>query len=170
MPNQFSNIPLEEYIANTKKRLLSTCEINENSCWNWKGYLCAPKKIYGLTSSTLDGKKKKILAHRLAFRLWKGDIPQGMFILHSCDNPLCLNPDHLHIGTPKKNMDEMKERGREKKALGEKNGYAKLTNKKVLEIRESFKKGLGVREISRKYKITSSSASYITRNITWKHI
>jgi hypothetical protein len=165
--NSLSN---QKYIELTKKRMLATCEILENECWIWTGYLCEPKKQYGLTSSCLDGTKKKILAHRLSFRLWKGNIPEKLFVLHSCDNPLCINPDHLHIGTPQKNMDEMRERGREKKALGEKNRHAKLTNEIVLQIRKEFKQGLTVRGISRKYKISSSSASYITRNITWKHI
>jgi hypothetical protein len=108
-----------EYIDVTKKRLKDTSYTNENGCWVWTGYKCEPKKLYGLTSSALDGKKKKILAHRLSYRLWKGEIPESYF---------------------------------------------------VLQIREEFKCGMSTMDISRKYKISSSSSSYITRKITWKHI
>lgn len=166
----FNKFTLCEYLLFSKERIKNTCNEIENGCWIWLGYKCEPKKIYGLTSLVINGKKKKILAHRAAYFLWKGEIPLGLFVLHSCDTPLCCNPEHLHLGNAQKNMDEMKERGRKKPAKGEKNRHAKLTNEIVLNIRKDFDTGLSVRGIERKYKIASSTASYITRKITWKHI
>ncbi len=65
--NQWNILTSEEYVELTKQRLLNTVDKSENGCWIWKGYLCSPKMQYGLTSSLIDGKKKKILAHRLKF-------------------------------------------------------------------------------------------------------
>lgn len=80
--NQWNILTPVEYIEITKQRIFDTIELKTNGCWLWKGYLCAPKRQYGLSSSLLDGKKKKILAHRLSYRLFNGDIPKGQCVLH----------------------------------------------------------------------------------------
>jgi hypothetical protein len=75
-------------------------------CWAWQG-----NKIpgdYGVLK--IDG--KRILAHRLSWQLQNGLIPPGMFVCHKCDNPSCINPDHLFIGTQKDNMEDCKSKGR----------------------------------------------------------
>lgn len=168
MPNQYTD--KSNFKEITKKRLQNTIELNENGCWIWKGYKCEPKKLYGLTSVAIDGKKRKILAHRLSYLLWNGNIPKGLFVLHSCDTPLCINPEHLHLGTAKKNSDEMKERGREKKATGRSNSSTKLCENIVCEIRSLYKKGMTQRQISEKYKICSSNVNSIIHYRTWKYV
>lgn len=160
----------QEYIDHTKQRMLSTCKVNENGCWIWKGYLCEPKKLYGLTSIALEGPRKKILAHRAAHILWKGDIPEGLQVLHNCDVPLCCNPEHLHLGTSQDNMDEMQQRGRKRPAKGEKNRHAKLTNETVLEIRRLCNKGISQSIVRRWFGLARSSISMIITRKTWKHI
>lgn len=161
---------VNENIKILKQRILNSIKKNEDNCWLWQGYLCEPKKLYGLTSSNLDGKKKKILSHRLSYRLFKGEIPNGMYVLHSCDVPLCCNPEHLHLGTAQDNINEMKERGRERKALGEKNRHAKLNDNIVLEIRKLYRNGLTQAQIMEKFNLPSSTTSYIVNNKTWRHI
>lgn len=160
----------QEYIDYTKQRILNTCKTNENGCWIWKGYLCEPKKIYGLTSLALNFPKKKVLAHRASYILWKGPIPDGMQVLHNCDVPLCCNPEHLHLGTPQDNMNEMKERGRKRPAKGEKNRHARLNDKIVLEIRRLYENGIPQKVLRKWFGIASSTISYIITKTTWRHI
>lgn len=160
----------DQYIHKTKERMLETCCEQKNGCWLWTGYRCEPKKIYGLTSCNLDGKKKKILAHRLSYRLWKGEIPEGLFVLHSCDTPLCINPGHLHLGTSLDNMNEMKQRGRGRKVMGEKNHKSKLKEHEVLEIRKLYSVGLTQRNLAKKYGVAWSTIHYILIRKTWKDI
>lgn len=158
----------EDYIEYSKERIKKTTEENSKGCWIWNGYKCEPKKMYGLTSLVLHGTKKKILAHRAAYTLWKGDIPQGLFVLHSCDTPLCVNPDHLHIGTAQKNIDEMKERGRERKASGVKNHKSKINMDIARNIRKMHQEGKTHRQIAELVGIKYNTIHYITSGKTWK--
>jgi len=165
-----NTMSFHQYLDYTKNRMLNTVKKDEKGCWIWQGYKCEPKKMYGLTSSKLDGKKRKILAHRLSYRLWKGEIHNNLQVLHYCDVPLCVNPDHLHLGTAQDNINEMRERKREKKGLGEKNRHAKLKNEDVLKIRELSSNGKSNSELCKIFGLRSSTMSYIVRKITWKHI
>lgn len=159
-----------EYIEKTKDRIIKTCEVNENGCWIWKGYKCEPRKQYGLTTLSLDGNKKKFLAHRASYTLWKGKIPDGLQVLHHCDVPLCCNPEHLHLGTAQDNMNEMQLRGRKKPAKGEKNRHARLNDKIVLEIRRLCSKGISQVLVRKWLGIASSSISMIVNRKIWRHI
>lgn len=76
------------------------------SCWLWTG---AVRNGYGIIN---DGKKIPVYAHRLSYRIANGEIPSGMVVRHRCDNPKCVNPDHLQTGTKKQNTKDMVERGR----------------------------------------------------------
>ena len=78
-----------------------------DTCWLWTGALNS--KGYG--SLRVNG--KSVSAHRLSFLWFKGDIPDGMLICHTCDTPSCVNPDHLWLGTPKDNHKDMWDKGRE---------------------------------------------------------
>lgn len=167
MPNQYTNLSFEER-NEIKKEFLKSRMIINNSCWEWQGPLI--KNRYGYTTHNFDGTKRKITCHRLAYRLWKGDISENLCVLHSCDNPKCFNPEHLHLGTNMENQMEMKERGRERKASGEKCAKSKLTENHVIEIRNLRKNGLKHREISDIFKIGLSTVHYITTYKSWKHI
>lgn len=81
-------------------------EQQPNGCWRWIGG--TTNQLYG---RFWDG-RRKVLAHRYAFETLVGDIPDGMLICHKCDNPNCVNPDHMFIGTMQDNMDDAKQKGR----------------------------------------------------------
>lgn len=107
-----------------------------NSCWVWTAGTRPNSKgaLYG-RHWTDDG--KSIGAHRFSYLIHYGD-PGEMFVCHSCDNPLCVNPDHLFLGSHKDNMRDMVNKGRSFTGSGEsKKGRAKLTNKQAINIRNS---------------------------------
>jgi hypothetical protein len=159
-----------EYIEFTKNRILNTCEIDKNGCWIWKGYLLGPKKIYGLTTLAIDGPRKKFLSHRASYIIWNGKIPKNLQVLHCCDVPLCCNPEHLHLGTAQNNMDEMKERGRERKVFGVKNHKSKLNEDEVKEIRILYDQGKTLRQLQEIFGVKYNTIHYVTSRKTWKHI
>lgn len=81
-----------------------------DGCWLWTGY--KGKKGYGYTSGSIDGKQKRIQVHRLSYEIHFGAIPQGLQVLHKCDVPLCVRPDHLFIGDDQANRSDMASKGR----------------------------------------------------------
>lgn len=98
-----------------------------------------------------------------------GDIPDGLLVCHSCDNPSCVNPKHLFLGTQKKNMQDCKEKGRIRYIAhsGESNGRAKLTQTQVLEIRGSNQSR---KELMSRFGISYSMVGRIKQGKSWKGI
>lgn len=107
----------------------------------------------------LEFRGSRVRAHRLVYQECFGEIPEGLMIRHKCDNPTCINPEHLETGTNQDNMNDMKERGRT---------ASRLTEEQVLDIRFNLK--LSVQELSNKYGITVSSVRKIIFGETWKHV
>lgn len=95
-----------------------------DDCWVWQAATFGPGSSgrclpYGAFNAPKeDGSKKLWLAHRFSYSIHKGDIPEGKIVMHSCDNPRCVNPDHLSAGTMKENMDDCIKKGR--RASGDK--------------------------------------------------
>jgi hypothetical protein len=89
----------------------------EDECWNWKA-----GKRHGYGAYRLGN--KQVSAYRYSYEISIGNIKQGMFVLHRCDNPSCVNPKHLFLGTQKDNMEDMTLKGR--RARGEKSNFVKL--------------------------------------------
>lgn len=114
-----------------KKRLLSKYRVNEaTGCWEWTGQRKKDRFDYGLLWIGQGVKR----AHRVSYEVHKGPIPEGLDILHSCDNPPCINPDHLSVGTRGENCTDAASRDRF--PLNEKHHNTKLTVEQVKEIRE----------------------------------
>ena len=105
--------------------------------------------------------------HRLALHLEGIDV-RGHYVLHSCDNPLCCNPDHLRLGTQQENMRDMTSRNRQAKQQGNHNGMAKLTEQDVLDIRDI--NGMSQRAIADQYGVTPMAINLIMNRKTWTHI
>lgn len=134
-----------------------------NGCWEWQG----PKsRGYGVMS--VGGKNTK--AHRYSYEVHNGPIPDGLMVLHACDNPGCVNPRHLRVGTARDNARDAVSRGRTRVPLlrGERCGKSKLTAQQVDEIRELRRQGLTLKKIGARYNTHFSNVSVIARGKTWK--
>jgi hypothetical protein len=115
---------------------------------------------------------RKVRAHRLAYELAHGPIPDGLHVLHKCDRPSCTNPAHLRLGTHSENMDDMKAKGRANNGglVGEQKGSAKLTADKVREMRAAFAAGSSMSGLARRFGIGVPNAHSILREKTWRHL
>ena len=94
-------------------------------CWEWT----AGKEPKGYGTFYLEGKTRRV--HRLSYRIFKGDTPEGMCVCHRCDNPGCVNPDHLFLGTNQDNVADRDAKGRQARLRGDCNGMSKLTQRDV---------------------------------------
>lgn len=147
-------------------------EVSEDGCWLWKAGRNARGR-YGCLK--IDG--VSVSAHRHSFELYKGEIPAGLFVCHRCDVTLCVNPEHLFLGTAKQNFDDMigKKRGSPefliKAEQGESNCNAKLTDQQVIEIRRLRHGGATYRTIKARFGIKSNGhvRNIITGKL-WGHI
>lgn len=139
----------------------------ENGCIPWLG--CKAKSGHGRIS--IDNKPYP--AHRLSYILYKDNIPDGLHVLHGCDNGWCVNPQHLHLGTQTDNMREMIERGRNKNPpvkKGENHGCAKLTQQQVDEIKKrlpTMKPYGRLIKLAKEYNVSSSTIHLISKNKIW---
>lgn len=132
-----------------------------NDCWVWTGR--KTNHGYGTFS-----RHPTILAHRYSWSYYNGEIPKGLCVLHKCDNPPCVNPDHLSIGTQSDNQADKMSKQRQSK--GEVNGSAKLTGEQVLEIRRLYELGYKQVELANKYGVQYTTIKAIAVRRTWKHI
>lgn len=136
-----------------------------NEYWEWMRYKLHSGNSYGVM--VIEGKNE--MAHRMAQELTNGKILKGLFVLHHCDNPPCVNPDHLYIGTRQDNADDMCRRGRSAKGMD--NGRSKLSDNNVLEIRKVYQLNrYTYKEIGAMYGVSYHVIFCIIKNKTWKHL
>jgi HNH endonuclease len=135
------------------------------TCWLWTA--SPTKDGYGKVSFTEGENKYTYRAHRFAYLITRGD-PENNLVCHSCDTPLCVNPDHLFLGDNTANQQDMIQKRRDNRAKGE--TLSNLTSKKVLEIRMRVANGEIQRKICKEYGLTIGGISHIVRRNTWKHI
>ena len=148
------------------KRLWSQTKVmGEDECWEW----------FGNRNSDGYGRiwvyERLESAHRMSWRFLKGNIPANACVLHSCDNPPCVNPAHLFLGTQQDNANDRETKGRGNQSIGEKNGNSKLISKDVLKIRAIYSDGLtSQRKLAKMFKISKSTVGYMLSRSNWKHI
>jgi hypothetical protein len=154
---------MHKRIASLIRRFKTKFIIDDpTGCWLWTGTKAS--NGYGLMS---DDRLLTASAHRISWRIHRGEIPYGMCVLHRCDVKRCVNPAHLFIGTLGENNSDRARKGRNSDRRGEKHHHAKLSDKQVLEIRTS-KDSQNV--VSEKYGISQSQVSDIRNMRAWKHI
>ena len=141
----------------------STMFYNGTRCWEWAAHVS--KNGYGVFRLGF----RLVLAHRFAWGIANREIPDGLFILHHCDNRASVRKDHLFLGTKKDNSDDMVKKGRRANFSGESNGRSKLTVTQVNEIRQRYESG-GVTQTSlaREFDVHHTQIGCIVNFKHWK--
>lgn len=149
--------------------MLSRYAVSATGCWEWLG----ERTRFGYGSITLGqrrlGNRIRVGAHRYFYEHLVGAIPSGKRVCHSCDNPGCVNPEHLWLGTDADNMADMRQKGRagRKGPDGSRNAASKLTEAQVIEIRSS---NLPPKRLAERFNVSELTVRYALRRVTWKHI
>lgn len=133
------------------------------NCWEWQGATNA--RGYGI----LTWERKPSLAHRVAWHLTFGEWPE-LCCLHRCDNPACVNPSHIFLGTTQENTRDMIAKGRGRYSRGEALTQSKLNEETVREIRLARARGLSWSSIAKQFGTSSSNARDIFYRKTWRHV
>lgn len=133
--------------------------VTESGCLLWE------RKLNSAGYGVVCHQGKWLLAHRVSWEIANGPIPEGLYVLHKCDTPACLRPEHLYIGSQKENIADCINRGRF--ARGEDNSKAGLTNRDVLDIRESED---CIKDIADKYGLHKRTVYAIRSKESWRHI
>ena len=134
-------------------------------CWEWLGY--RNKQGYGCISARRIGLNTR-RAHRLSFFLKYRYLPE--MVMHTCDNPPCVNPAHLRGGTALDNIRDMWTKGRQNQLCGESHGNATLTEAKVKEARERRDDGEKIKDIARSMNVGYDAISFAVRRLSWRHV
>lgn len=139
-----------------------------NECWEFMG--ARDGSGYG---SIGDGRGGVIGTHRLSYETYRGPIPSGKLIMHTCDNPPCVNPSHLEIGTFRENAIDCASKNRFGPRFGTNNARAILSEKDIHFIRNKFKKRhkeFGARALARKFGTSPSAIHDVLKGRSWTHI
>lgn len=148
-----------------------------NDCWVWTGRRGASG--YGVVSVGSHPRR----AHRVSYEIAYGPIPDGLYVCHACDNPPCVNPTHLWLGSARDNSHDARDKGRspfgdrsgahthpESRPRGEAHYAARVTEADVVAIRAAFAAGEGRAALSRRYGVTYEAISAIVRRLSWRHV
>lgn len=148
-------------------RLLAKVRTSESGCWEFTGGRAA--KGYGVIYS--HDHRRNIPAHRASWYVHRGDIPSGMFVCHKCDNPPCVNPDHLFVGTPADNVRDMVRKNRHPPQCRGPNKFAaKLDEDQVREIRRRASAGDHPRKLAAEFGVHVVNIRHIIKGRTWKGV
>jgi hypothetical protein len=130
-----------------------------STCWYWTGAVSSTGYGYVRYKGAMQS------THRVSYKEHVGQIPDGMFVCHSCDERLCVNPDHLWLGTNADNTRDKMKKNRHRAAIGATNGSAKLTDEQVREIRTKVATGQKQKVVADEYGVSNQHVSEIYRGI-----
>ena len=180
-----------QYTPKTIDRFWSKVDCS-GDCWLWK------HSTFHNGYGQFKVQERNLRAHRVAWEITHGGIPDGLFVLHSCDNPRCCNPAHLRLGTHRENMADMQRKGRAAAgdqngsrlypdrlirgdahparriagwSQGERNGEARLTESQVREIRARYAAGgVTLQQMGSEFGVSGTSIKRIVDFKSWKHV
>lgn len=135
--------------------------VQESGCWEWSG------SRYPRGYGRVPAKGTTLGAHRVAYEAWVGPIPKGLLVRHKCDNPPCINPEHLEVGTNLDNMKDKVTRGRQVNTKPR----AKLNASQVERMRQMYSNGVSAMEVWREFPITGyTNVHMVLTGKTWKDL
>ena len=135
------------------------CQKIDSGCWEWT----AGRAARGYGSIRVDG--MTVPAHRRSWELTHGPIPDGLFVLHKCDNRPCVNPDHLFLGTQADNLRDMAEKGRAARLRGDQHGCTKISDKDLGHLRDLHAEGFTYEQLATMFGISESYVCRLARGV-----
>lgn len=160
-----------QIVQNPQARIEKFTNIDpQTGCWEWQG----AKNIRGygrlVVGSRTDKTRRTTTAHRYSYKTFVGDIPYGLWVLHKCDNPSCVNPEHLFLGDRQANVNdrERKKRNKTPNLKHENHPNSKLIWSDVAAIRTLHKGGMAEIEIAKSFKVSRRAVNDIINRITWR--
>jgi hypothetical protein len=145
-------------------RKLIKWEVNENGCWICTSH--ASDKSRG-GYPRVSRHKRMVSVGRYMYEQKYGEVQDHLDICHECDNPMCINPEHLFLGTKTDNMQDMMRKGRGNKQKGESIGTARLKNDEVINILKYLEQGMSRKDIANIYGVCKSTIDKIALGVNW---
>ncbi len=158
-----TKLVLKQHHGKTLRERFDLYTKKSEGCWTWVGY--TDPNGYG----RLNIKNAPILAHRISYEIHYGNIQDGLCVCHKCDNPRCVNPDHLFLGTQADNIADMEQKGRARKRglRGADSPLAKIGEKDVREIRDT---DTSAAKLGKKFGVSPTTIWDIRHRKSWKHL
>lgn len=154
-----------------KDRILKRVFIGVDGCWEWQGVTKGFGYGYLTVGSRTDGTRLTVSAHRYSYEAFIGSIPEGLYVLHKCDNPKCVNPDHLFLGTHQDNINDREAKGRNNLSgvhkKGEEHPNSKLTWEDVQFIRNEPKVNGYISALADRFGVSHRTISDVVNMNTW---
>jgi hypothetical protein len=170
----WSHLLLKSWVGTGRRNERMTTEerfwqkvCKDETCWEWQGYC----QSFGHGVFHVDRDRHMEYAHRFAWELARGPIPAGMFVLHTCDNPSCVNPEHLFLGTQADNNRDRHAKGRSKNLEpGSSHPKACLEDRQVRQMRRMYLSGWVQRELAEVFGVSRGNVSKIVNGKSYREV